>query len=176
MPQTALTDIETRDGTYSTEQLLGAKVTHEVSGLVGMIRSVSDHITGCTRLEVQPTEYESNSMRRDGEFVFPCDVTVEDVNFYRGGVTPETTCDITVGDTVEDEVTDMTGTASVVCCQLRTCPRVVVSTDSDDGTVAESIDAPRLTVTDSGDSVVDDGDDDGEAATGAGVDVEHKQY
>lgn len=160
-----MTELESRIG-------LGNRVVDKMSGFEGVVSTVSEHLSGCSRIEVTA---QGNGSQRTKEWFYEGQLELDG-----GGKTfdeePVTETDIDLGDLVRDEVTGFKGIAVVVYFEPYNCPSVGVQPtcggDKTEKGDLEVIDAPRLTVV--RDDVVDDFenmDDDSATETGAvGVD------
>lgn len=121
---------------------IGDKVRDEISGFEGVVTLRGDHITGCERIGVHPTE---NPQRGQQEFFYEAQLSVEEKQVIDEEVV--TDVEFELGNTVRDEITAFEGVVSVINYQLWNCPQILVqSTESDEGEAAESewFDAPRL--------------------------------
>lgn len=112
-----------------TDIELGHKVRDRVSGYTGIVTTVGDHITGCTRVGVTASEtgrsdakteeffYHQQLEVVDSETSFADEAIVEDVPFE-------------TGQRLRDEVTGFKGCVSVVNYQLYNCPSVLLTSEA----------------------------------------------
>lgn len=107
---------------------LGQKVQDRISGFVGVVTTVGDHLSGCTRIGVQPVGDEETSMRGDEEFFFPdqLEVLEEETEFTDEAWGGPEDHHISLGQFVRDEVNGFTGVAEIINYRLWTCPQVLV--------------------------------------------------
>ena len=113
-------------------ELLGSVVRDRVSGMEGIVTIVGDHLTGCTRIEAQPTDVSETS-RGSNEFFYPAQLEViEDTHDVAAdSPDPRTSSPVSVGDQVEDEVTGFEGVACVINYKLWNTPMVSVQSLAD---------------------------------------------
>lgn len=111
---------------------LGHEVKDEISGMSGIVTKIGDHIAGCTRICVRPTDV-SESSRGTEAFFYPeqLEVIGEENQFTERAERAITEADIVLGQRVEDEVTEFRGVASVINYSIWNCPQVLVQSRSD---------------------------------------------
>lgn len=125
---------------------LGDVAKDRVSGMTGLVTLVGEHISGCDRVQLSPTDVGDTSAGSD-EFFYPAqlerlepDASTPDIE-----VEPTTESHVALGDVVRDKVTGFEGTAIVINYSVWNCPSVLVQ---DDGDADEShwVDDVRLRV------------------------------
>lgn len=129
---------------------LGKQVADEVSGFRGIVTTIAEHLTGCARIGVQPTEAEGPSVRGEEEFFYPSQISKYSQGTFDLPDDPQTEVGIEMGQRVQDDVTGFEGVVSTITYSLFNCPRVAVSpVDVDDVTEQKDrgwFDAPRVSV------------------------------
>jgi hypothetical protein len=66
-----------------TEIELGQKVQDSISGYTGIVNTIGDHISGCTRVGVHAVGEEGSKIRNDEEFFYPDQLEIlEEENEY----------------------------------------------------------------------------------------------
>jgi len=168
MSETQQTDSEQN----STDIELGDVTRDTITGFEGVVKSISYHITGCTRVELQGAG--KPNVPGEAEFFYIDEVESTDEPESELGtvdVDVTTEVDFELGEYVSDTVTDMEGVAIIIAFELFNCPRIYVQpTDDVDG--GKFIDAPRLETVHDGVSDQFDGlDDEATADTGAVSDL-----
>lgn len=118
------------DDTIDVE--LGQLVADEITGMTGIVTMIGDHIAGCTRVQVSPTDVGESSSGSD-DFFFPerLKILEEDNKFTARAEQSITESEIELGQRVEDEVTEFRGVASVINYSIWNCPQVLVQSRSD---------------------------------------------
>lgn len=114
------------------EFALGREVADRVSGMSGIITTIGEHIAGCTRYCVRPTD-TAPGQRGSEEFFYADSLELVSARTEFTEEVPDgaMTCSFGVGQRVRDEVTDFTGIASVINYKLWNCPQVLVQSESD---------------------------------------------
>lgn len=115
---------------------LGQKVQDRISGFTGIVTTVGDHITGCTRFGVHPSGEERTDQRGDEEFFYAdqLEVLEEETEFTDVGENGYTDLDIELGSHVRDEVIGFEGIVCVINYKLWNCPQVMVQARNNTGT------------------------------------------
>jgi len=122
-----------------TDVQLGQRVVDTISGYEGVVTTIGDHLTGCTRVGCSPTE-EDKSPNAESFFYeeqlnteeqFIDDVDVEDESEFE------------TGQPVIDVVTGFKGIVSVVNYKLYNCPQILVQS-TEEADESEWFDEPRL--------------------------------
>lgn len=134
---------------------LGQKVRDEISGFTGIVTTIGDHITGCTRIGVHPSGEEETTNRGSEEFFFDPQLTIveEETEFAEYGENALTDVEFELGERVRDTVTEFEGVAVVINYSLFNCPSIAVEAtdvDADENIDLEWFDAPRLNSVDEG--------------------------
>lgn len=136
-----------------TEIELGDVHQDKISGFKGVVTTVSEHLTGCTRIGISPFGDDDSNRRGDEEFFYGAQLHSEDEKTFRTeitGVNPITETDFSLGDRVKDDVTNFEGVVSTIGFKLYNCPRVAVTPDTDGEPAKEYerrwFDAPRVTI------------------------------
>jgi len=134
--------------TVDTDIQLGQYVADNLSGMEGIVTLIGDHIAGCTRIQVHPTDVDEDS-RGSGEFFYPDQLTVleEENEFTERAEQSVTEAHVELGQRVEDEITEFRGVASVINCSIWNCPQVLVQSRSD-ADESQWYDSVRLTAVD----------------------------
>jgi len=126
---------------------LGEYVRDELSGYEGHVTAISEHLTGCTRVEISQSESQTASTEWFYiDQVEVCDNRAISTEFDHTVVTDT---DISLGERVRDTVTGYKGIVVTIVYELFNCPRVMVQTDND-GKETEGFDVPRVTVVSDG--------------------------
>jgi len=127
---------------------LGEQVRDRISGFEGVVAAISHHLTGCTRIGVDPIGEENTTRRPDSEFFFEEQLeTMDDV--FTVSDEPVRCVDFELGTTVRDTVTNVEGVVSTVTFSLMNCPRVAIQPVEDDLTDVSDrqwVDVPRIEV------------------------------
>lgn len=126
---------------------LGEQVRDRISGFEGVVAAISHHLTGCTRIGVDPMGKDNTTRRGDTEFFFEAQLETMGDSFTVSDE-PVRSVDFEMGETVRDTVTNVEGVVSTVTFNLMNCPRVAIQ-PVDDATEAldrEWVDAPRIEV------------------------------
>jgi len=129
---------------------LGEYVRDELSGYEGHVTAISEHLTGCTRVEI--AQSESPTASTEWFYIDQVEVCDDNLNSTEFDHTVVTGTDISLGERVRDTVTRYEGIVVMIVYELFNCPRVMVQTDND-GKETERFDAPRVTVV--GDGIAD---------------------
>lgn len=134
---------------------LGQKVRDEISGFTGIVNTIGDHITGCTRIGVRPTGDEQTNRRGDEEFFYDAQLTIvdEETDWTEYGDRALTETDFELGERVRDTVTDLEGVVVVINYSLFNCPSLAIhptNEDAEENPDVEWFDAPRLESVDEG--------------------------
>lgn len=111
---------------------LGQEVRDGISGMTGIVTKIGEHIAGCTRVCVRPTDVSETSRGSD-EFFYPeqLETIEEETEFTERAERAITESDIELGQRVEDEITEFRGVASVINYSIWNCPQVLVQSRSD---------------------------------------------
>lgn len=131
-----------------TEIELGQKVQDTISGYTGIVNTIGDHISGCTRVGVYAIGEEGSQRRGDEEFFYPDQLEIlEEENEYTE-MDSVTEADVQTGARVKEAVTGFEGYIVVINYHLYNCPQVAVQTEVKPG-VSEAgeckwFDEPRL--------------------------------
>jgi len=148
---------------------LGEYVRDELSGYEAHVTAISEHLTGCTRVEISQSESETASSKWFYiDQVEVCDNRAISKEFDHTVVTGT---DISLGERVRDTVTRYEGVVVTIVYELFNCPRVMIQTDND-GKETEAFDVPRVTVV--SDGIVDrfgDSEDTAVGETGFAADM-----
>lgn len=133
-----------------TDIEIGDYVECRISGAEGIVVTIGDHITGCTRIGVRP-DPERDS-REDEKFFYDGELNVTGANYRTNfdlGYDVQTETDFTIGERVKDDITGFEGVITVINYKLFNCPcaRVQSVDDVDEG---HWIDVPRLESVDEG--------------------------
>ena len=125
---------------------LGQKVKCEISGYVGYVTIIGEHITGCTRIEVS-REGERGSKSADSEFFYPQQLHIdEEETKWTEMAPPDEDLRVKMGQKVIDTVTKCEGYVVIINRHLFNCPQVALSPESDDVTEKKDliwVDVPR---------------------------------
>lgn len=121
----------------------GQILRDRVTTFEGIVISISEHLTGCTRVGLRPHTDD----QRCGEEQYFYPAQLEDTGERMEIDAPSEDIDPSLGDRARDTVTGREGIVSIIGRQAFNCTRVYLSpsvnTDYDDAWV----DAPRVTVT-----------------------------
>lgn len=111
---------------------LGQFVADEISGMEGIVTMVGDHIAGCTRVQVHPSDVSEKS-RGSEEFFYPEQLKILEAEneFTERAEDSITDSEFVLGQRVEDEVTEFRGVASVINYSIYNCPQILVQSQSD---------------------------------------------
>lgn len=116
----------------TTEFGLGQTVRDEISGFEGIVTRIGDHISGCKRIEVSPTNVAHDDAGETAWFYEAQLKLVDDsTQFSDDVITPFGESEFEVGQLVRDELTEFEGVASVINYPLFNCPRVLVQNPED---------------------------------------------
>jgi heat shock protein HspQ len=138
-----------------TEIELGQKVQDSISGYTGIVNTIGDHISGCTRVGVHAVGEEGSKIRNDEEFFYPDQLEIlEEENEYTE-MDSVTESKVETGAHVEEAVTGFEGYVVVINYHLYNCPQVAVVSTVKPG-VSETgecmwFDEPRLSIIDGDD-------------------------
>ena len=108
-----------------TEIGLGMIVADRVSGFEGVVTLIGEHITGCTRYGVYPTDV-SVTDRGKHEFFAESQLEIVDDNskFADEAAEAITETEFELGQVAKDEVTEFEGVISVINYKLWNCPSI----------------------------------------------------
>lgn len=149
---------------------LGEEVKHDLSGREGVVVSIAEHLSGCTRIGVLWSD-------DDTEETFYYEPELESLGSEMWSDEFEVVgSDAKLGQVVEDDLTGFEGVASSITFSAFNCPRVAIEPTEVDGPEKpdrEWFDEPRVNVVRS--SVERYGEEDVMNASGANKDVSRKQ-
>lgn len=129
---------------------LGDFVEDRITETEGYVTTIGYHLTGCTRIGVEPAI--SRGTRGDETFFYEDEVDVTGENYlerFDVDLEPVTNADISIGQRVQDGVTGFEGVVSVINYQLFNCPHIRIQSTGDIED-AEWIDLPRIEVVNEG--------------------------
>jgi len=134
---------------------LGQKVQDRISGFSGIVNTVGDHIAGCRRIGVRPSQsgdnLEETIQRGDEEFFFEEQLNVLEVENQFTDVAEDsvTEVDFELGEWAQDKVSKFQGSICVINCHLYNCPQIMLRSN---GPEPETlwIDEPQVEVLDEG--------------------------
>lgn len=117
----------------NTEIELGQKVQDTISGYTGIVNTIGDHISGCTRVGVFATGEEKTDTRGKEQFFYPDQLEIiEEENEYTEIDTVETV-DFRLGARMKDKISEFEGVVTVINYHLYNCPQVALRTSVQPG-------------------------------------------
>lgn len=160
---------------------LGYEVQDRISGFHGIVTTIGDHVSGCTRFGVQALGDEKSSVRGDEEFFYADQLDVLDDDTAFVGAGSYDARGIKPGARVRDEIQMFEGVAEVVNYKLWNCPQVLIKSADSSNPTEESdsawADITRVETVD-GTDFVDEYDDiqlsDDPTDSGAGPDSRNR--
>lgn len=121
-----------------TDVQLGQRVVDTISGYEGVVTTVGDHLTGCTRIGCVPTKEDKNP--NSESFFYEDQLELNDVVV---DVEVEDESDFETGQPVIDVVTGFKGVVAVINFKLYNCPQILVQS-TEDADESKWFDEPRL--------------------------------
>jgi len=115
-----------------TEISLGDIVKDRVSGFTGVVTMIGNHITGCTRYRVNPTDVsEANKGSLEFFYESQLEIVDDDSEFSDEGSESITDTEFELGQLVRDEISGFEGIAIVINYELWNCPSICVQSQTD---------------------------------------------
>jgi len=130
-----------------TEIEHGYKVKDKVSGFVGIVTLIGEHISGCTRIGAYPVGEERTDRRGEQEFFFEEQLEVLEKHTEFTDFEVRTDTEFELGEVVEDEISGFEGVVSVINYKLWNCPSVNVAKQYSDEAESEWFDDVTLSST-----------------------------